>query len=158
MPDSRADNPSQVLTGTTLEQAAGYAKKEKDEITNPTTSGILSPLRLSQVVFYKAVTPMSEQEQFTYVRNGDLNRKLRMALVVRGAGSFIGRVHCTAAVLDNRAALVAGALSSNPERAKASATAYDIGESRAYGSYQELLQTEAALPEDERIDFVSVAT
>ena len=90
--------------------------------------------------------------------NGDLNRKLRMALVGGGAGSFIGRVHCTAAVLDNRAALVAGALSSNPERAKASALAYDIGESRAYGSYQELLQTEAALPEDERIDFVSVAT
>ena len=47
--------------------------------------------------------------------NGDLNRKLRMALVGGGAGSFIGRVHCTAAVLDNRAALVAGALSSNPE-------------------------------------------
>ena len=90
--------------------------------------------------------------------NGDLNRKLRMALVGGGAGSFIGRVHCTAAVLDNRAALVAGALSSNPERAKASAPAYDIGESRAYGSYRELLQTEAALPEDERIDFVSVAT
>ncbi len=90
--------------------------------------------------------------------NGDLNRKLRMALVGGGAGSFIGRVHCTAAVLDNRAALVAGALSSNPERAKTSAPAYDIAESRAYGSYQEMLETEAALPEDERIDFVSVAT
>ncbi len=90
--------------------------------------------------------------------NGDLNRKLRMALVGGGAGSFIGRVHCTAAVLDNRAALVAGALSSNPERAKASAPAYDIAESRAYGSYQEMLDTESALPEDERIDFVSVAT
>ncbi|MAT11180.1 MAG: oxidoreductase [Rhodopirellula sp.] len=81
-----------------------------------------------------------------------------MALVGGGAGSFIGRVHCTAAVLDNRAALVAGALSSNPERAKASAPAYDINENRAYGSYRELLETEAALPEQERIDFVSVAT
>ena len=90
--------------------------------------------------------------------NGDLNRKLRMALVGGGAGSFIGRVHCTAAVLDNRAALVAGALSSNPERAKTSAPAYDIAESRAYGSYQEMLETEAALPAEERIDFVSVAT
>ncbi len=90
--------------------------------------------------------------------NGDLNRKLKMALVGGGAGSFIGRVHCTAAVLDNRAALVAGALSSNPERAKASAPAYDIAENRAYGSYQEMLETEAALPEGERIDFVSVAT
>ena len=90
--------------------------------------------------------------------NGDLYRKLRMARVGGGAGAFIGRVHCTAAVLDNRAALVAGALSSNPERAKASAPAYDINENRAYGSYRELLETEAALPEQERIDFVSVAT
>ena len=90
--------------------------------------------------------------------NGSLNRKLRMALVGGGAGSFIGRVHATAAVLDNRAALVAGALSSNPERAKASAPAYDICESRAYTSYQEMLDAENALPEDQRIDFVSVAT
>ena len=63
--------------------------------------------------------------------NGSLNRKLRMALVGGGQGSFIGRVHATAAVLDNRAALVAGAFSSNPERAKASAPANDIAESRA---------------------------
>jgi len=90
--------------------------------------------------------------------NGPLNRKLRMALTGGGQGSFIGRVHATAAVLDNRAALVAGALSSNPERAKESAPAYDIKPERAYGSYQEMFDTEAALPETERIDFVSIAT
>lgn len=90
--------------------------------------------------------------------NGALNRKLRMALVGGGQGAFIGRVHATAAVLDNRAALVAGALSSNPERAKASAPAYDIPENRAYGSFQELIESESKLPEEERIDFVSVAT
>jgi len=90
--------------------------------------------------------------------NGDLNRKLRMALVGGGAGSFIGRVHATAAVLDNRAELVAGALSSDPERAKASAPDYDIKPDRAYGSYTELIEKELALPEDRRIDFVSVAT
>ncbi|MBM98526.1 MAG: oxidoreductase [Planctomycetaceae bacterium] len=81
-----------------------------------------------------------------------------MALVGGGQGAFIGRVHATAAVLDNRAALVAGALSSNPERAKASAPDYDIPADRAYGSYQELIESELALPEDERIDFMSVAT
>ena len=81
-----------------------------------------------------------------------------MALVGGGAGSFIGRVHATAAVLDNRAALVAGALSSNPERAKASAPDYDIPADRAFSSYTEMLETEASLPEDQRIDFVSVAT
>ncbi|HND50936.1 MAG TPA: Gfo/Idh/MocA family oxidoreductase, partial [Pirellulaceae bacterium] len=81
-----------------------------------------------------------------------------MALVGGGQGAFIGRVHATAAVLDNRAALVAGALSSNPEKAKASAPDYDIPETRAYGSYQELLATEKSLPADQRIDFVSVTT
>jgi predicted dehydrogenase len=90
--------------------------------------------------------------------NGSLNRKLRMALVGGGQGSFIGRVHCTAAVLDNRAALVAGALSSNPEKAKASAADYDIALDRAYGSYQEMIAAELKLPADKRIDFVSVAT
>ncbi|HVW01591.1 MAG TPA: Gfo/Idh/MocA family oxidoreductase [Planctomycetaceae bacterium] len=90
--------------------------------------------------------------------NGKLNRKLRMALVGGGQGAFIGRVHVTAAVLDNRASLVAGALSSNPERAKASAADYDIPAERAYGSYQELFEKERALPADKRIDFVSVAT
>ena len=45
--------------------------------------------------------------------NGALNRKLRMGLIGGGQGAFIGRVHATAAVMDNRAALVAGALSSD---------------------------------------------
>ncbi|MEX2141723.1 MAG: Gfo/Idh/MocA family oxidoreductase [Pirellulales bacterium] len=90
--------------------------------------------------------------------NGSLNRKLRMALVGGGQGAFIGRVHATAAVLDNRAALVAGALSSDPQRAKASASDYDIAAVRAYGSYKELLEKEKALPADQRIDFLSVAT
>ena len=90
--------------------------------------------------------------------NGKLNRKLRMALVGGGQGSFIGRVHATAAVLDNRAALVAGALSSDAARAKASAPSYDIPDSRAYGSVTEMIQKESALPADQRIDFVSVAT
>ena len=90
--------------------------------------------------------------------NGALNRKLRMALIGGGQGAFIGRVHATAAVLDNRAELVAGALSSNPEKAKASAPAYDIKPDRAYGSIEELVAKESQLPADKRIDFVTVAT
>jgi predicted dehydrogenase len=90
--------------------------------------------------------------------NGSLNRKLRMALCGGGQGAFIGRVHATAAVLDNRAVLVAGALSSDPAKAKASAPDYDIPADRAYGSIGELIEKEKALPADKRIDFVSVAT
>lgn len=90
--------------------------------------------------------------------NGSLNRKLRMALIGGGRGAFIGRVHATAGVLDNRAALVAGCLSSNPQRAKESAPAYDIPPDRAYGSIDELIEKELKLPDSERIDFVSIAT
>ncbi len=90
--------------------------------------------------------------------NEPINRKLRMALVGGGRGSFIGRVHVTAAVLDNRAELVAGALSSDPVRAKESAEDYAIPLDRAYGSYQELIEKELALPEDQRVDFISIAT
>jgi predicted dehydrogenase len=81
-----------------------------------------------------------------------------MGLIGGGQGAFIGRVHCTAAVLDNRAALVAGALSSDPAKARASAPHYDIKPERAYGSYREMLTAEAKLPTDQRIDFVSIAT
>ena len=81
-----------------------------------------------------------------------------MALVGGGQGSFIGRVHSIAACLDNRAELVAGALSSDAARAKASAADYDIAADRAYGTYQELLKGEANLPTSKRIDFVSIAT
>src|SRR6202011_3801372 len=90
--------------------------------------------------------------------NAPLNRKLRMGLIGGGQGSFIGRVHSTAAILDNRAVLVAGALSSDPARAKASAPDFDIKPERAYGSYKEMAAAESKLPESERIDFVSIAT
>lgn len=90
--------------------------------------------------------------------NGPLNRKLRMGLVGGGIGSFIGKVHSIAACLDNRAEVVAGAFSSNPERSKASAEDYDVAAERAYGSYAEMFEKEKALPEDQRIDFVSVTT
>src|SRR3954467_4871054 len=88
--------------------------------------------------------------------NAPLNRKLRMALIGGGQGAFIGRVHATAAILDNRAALVAGALSSDPKKAKDSAPDYDIPAERAYGSYKEMAEAEKKRADP--VDFVSVAT
>src|ERR1700686_105760 len=90
--------------------------------------------------------------------NAPLNRKLRMGLVGGGQGSFIGGVHSRAAVMDHRAALVAGALSAAPAKARASAADYGIAPERAYGSYKEMVEGEKKLPEGERIDFVSIAT
>src|SRR5712692_2749614 len=88
--------------------------------------------------------------------NSPLNRKLRMGLVGGGQGSFIGHVHSIAATLDNRATLVAGALSSDPKKAKASAPDYDIPADRAYGSVAEMVAAESKRPD--KVDFVSVAT
>jgi predicted dehydrogenase len=88
--------------------------------------------------------------------NPPLNRKLRMGLV--GGGGFIGRVHVLAATLDNRAFLTAGALSSDPAKARSLSPDFDISPERAYGSYQEMIAMEARLPPSERIDFVSIAT
>ncbi len=90
--------------------------------------------------------------------NAPLNRKLRMGLIGGGTGSFIGRVHSIAACLDNRATLVAGALSSDPVRAKESAPDYDIAAERAYASYAEMIASEQKLPVGQRIDFVAIAT
>src|SRR5207249_194417 len=90
--------------------------------------------------------------------NAPLGRKLRMGLVGGGQGAFIGRVHATAAILDNRAVLVAGALSSDPAKAKAAAPDFDIDPERAYGSWLEMAAAESKLPLGERIDFVSIAT
>ncbi len=90
--------------------------------------------------------------------NAPLNRKLRMGLVGGGQGAFIGKVHSIAACLDNRAVLIAGALSSDPAKSKASASDYDIPDNRAYGSYREMIEGELKLPAEQRIDFVSVAT
>ena len=74
-----------------------------------------------------------------------------MGLIGGGQGAFIGRVHATAAVLDNRAALVAGALSSDPAKAKASASDYDIPADRAYGSYKEMAEAEKKRPRPGRL-------
>jgi predicted dehydrogenase len=81
-------------------------------------------------------------------------RKLRAGIVGGGAGSFIGSVHHVAAQLDNQAEVIAGAMSSDPQRAEASARAWFLP--RWYRSYQEMAEVEPTLPDG--IDFVIIAT
>lgn len=87
-----------------------------------------------------------------------LNRKLRMGMVGGGRGSFIGGVHRMAANLDGRIELVAGCFSSKPKTSKLSGADLFLDPARVYKSYQEMAEKEAALPETERIDFVSIVT
>jgi len=87
-----------------------------------------------------------------------LDRKLKMGMVGGGRDAFIGAVHRRAATLDLGVELVCGAFSSTPEKSKASAKDFYIPDERAYGTYQEMIEKESALPEGERIDFVSIVT
>ncbi len=85
-------------------------------------------------------------------------RKIRMGMVGGGRGAFIGGVHRMAAALDGQIELVCGAFSSNPEKSKASAADFFIAPERAYGSFAEMIETEKKLPEDVRMDVVSIVT
>lgn len=83
-------------------------------------------------------------------------RKLRMGMVGGGIGAFIGPVHRMAATLDGEAELVAGAFSSDPKKSRESGERLGLDPARVYADFREMARREAALPEDERIDFVSI--
>lgn len=73
--------------------------------------------------------------------------RIRYGMVGGGRGAFIGAVHRIAARLDDRYQLVAGALSSKPELAKASAADLHIAADRAYGSFEEMIAAEKKRPD-----------
>jgi predicted dehydrogenase len=82
--------------------------------------------------------------------------KIRLGMVGGGQGAFIGAVHRIAARLDNEYELVAGALSSEPKRAIASALEIGIAPDRAYGTYEEMARAEAKRPDG--IEAVAIVT
>lgn len=85
-----------------------------------------------------------------------LGRRLRLAVIGGGPGSFIGPVHRTAARLDDRFEIVAACLSSDAARSRAAATAIGLPEERAYRDWQALLEGEAA--REDGAEVVSVMT
>jgi predicted dehydrogenase len=88
----------------------------------------------------------------------EFNRKLKMGMVGGGRDAFIGAVHRSAALMDGKVEFVAGALSSEPEKSRASGRDLLLSDDRSYGTWQEMAEQEAKLPEGERIDFVSIVT
>ena len=85
-------------------------------------------------------------------------KKLKAGMVGGGQGAFIGEVHRKAMALDGQIDFVAGALSSTPEKARASGEELGLADDRNYGSWEAMLEGELARPEGERIDFVSIVT
>lgn len=86
------------------------------------------------------------------------NRKLRMGMVGGGSDAFIGAIHRSAAFMDNQIELVCGCFSINPEISLSSGRSYFLPDNRIYSTWQEMIQAEAALPEGERMDFVTIVT
>jgi len=87
-----------------------------------------------------------------------MKRKLRMGMVGGGIGAFIGTIHRIAATMDGQVELVCGAFSSTAEKSKASGEELFLPPERAYANYEEMIAKEKALPEGERMDFVSIVT
>ena len=83
-------------------------------------------------------------------------RRVKLGMVGGGQGAFIGAVHRIAARIDDRYQLIAGALSSDPERAAESAAELGIAADRSYHSFEEMAKAEAARPDG--IDAVSIVT
>lgn len=79
-------------------------------------------------------------------------------MVGGGPGAFIGAVHRRAATIDGLATLAAGAFSNVPDESHAMGRELGLDPARVYGSYTEMAEREAALPEGERIDVVSIVT
>ncbi|WP_111978804.1 Gfo/Idh/MocA family protein [Algibacillus agarilyticus] len=86
------------------------------------------------------------------------NRKIRMGMVGGGQGAFIGNIHRAAAFLDGEIELVCGAFSSSHQNCLNTGMALNVDASRCYANFNEMFTEEAKLPEDQRMQFVSIVT
>lgn len=85
-------------------------------------------------------------------------RRIRYGMIGGGRDSFIGAVHRAAMRLDDGWRCCAGALSASPEKARASGADLGLPEDRAYASWPEMLEREAARAPDDRIEAVVIVT
>jgi predicted dehydrogenase len=85
-----------------------------------------------------------------------MRRSLRLGMVGGGPGAFIGGVHRIASRLDGHYELVAGAMASDPARAKAGAASLGITPDRAYGTFEEMVEGEKT--RSDPIDAVAIVT
>ena len=104
------------------------------------------------------MTPLSTSRTSEIPIISVMKRKLRMGMVGGGRDAFIGAVHRRAAALGGEIELVAGAFCSDPRKSRLSGKDLFLDPGRIYGDYIEMAQKEAALPQGERIDFVSIVT
>jgi len=85
-----------------------------------------------------------------------MERPLRLGMVGGGRGAFIGAVHRLSARMDGQYELVAGALSSDPQRCKESGADLGLAPDRVYKSFAEMAGAESKRPDG--IEVVSIVT
>lgn len=87
-----------------------------------------------------------------------MSRKLRMGMVGGGKDAFIGAIHRIAANMDGQIELVCGALSIDPQIAEESGKMLFLDPGRTYKTYDEMITKESQLPENVRMDFLTIVT
>lgn len=87
-----------------------------------------------------------------------MTRKLRMGMIGGGKDAFIGAIHRIAANMDGLIELVAGALSINNDIAIESGKMLFLDPERTYLDFKTMLEKEAKMPADKRMDFVTIVT
>ena len=85
-----------------------------------------------------------------------LGRRLRLAVIGGGPGSFIGAMHRQAARLDDRFEIVTGVLSSDPARSKKAGLEIGLASDRLYSSVQEMLKGESSRKDG--VDVIAIMT
>ena len=87
-----------------------------------------------------------------------IDRKLRMGMIGGGGSAMIGPIHLRAALMENDIELVCGCFSRNYQTSLDTGKKWHVAENRIYRDYKEMLEKEALLPKEERMDFVSIVT
>lgn len=85
-----------------------------------------------------------------------LGRRLQLAVIGGGPGSFIGAMHRQAARLDDRYEIVTGILSSGPEKSRQAGQELGWASDRLYSNVTEMLDVESS--RDDRVDVVAIMT
>src|SRR5208283_3676753 len=89
-------------------------------------------------------------------RDARMGGRIRLGMVGGGEGAFIGAVHRIASRIDDQYELVAGALSSTPDKARRSGEALGLSEDRIYDDYDSMAKAEAKRPDG--IEAVAIVT
>ncbi|MEZ2443887.1 Gfo/Idh/MocA family protein [Chitinophaga sp. RCC_12] len=87
-----------------------------------------------------------------------MTRKLRMGMIGGGKDAFIGAIHRIAANMDGLIELTAGALSINNDVAVESGKMLFLDPERTYLDFKTMLENEAKMPAEKRLDFVTIVT